>query len=134
MADQWTGDVNSRIEKLSTSEEEDLSQGQQKHSGIGIASFVTSVAAGALMFVLFVIAGVIEITTPGGMSENSVEALIVGFIALAITIALIVATGLGIKGLYIKETRKVFAILGTSISVVFIVVTSLAIIIGINME
>ena len=54
-----------------------------KHSGLGIASFIVSIAAGVCIFFTFVIAGAIEATTPGGMNEESVTATItLGTVAL----------------------------------------------------
>ena len=53
------------------------------HSGLGIASFIISLAAGAALVVLLGIAGVIE-SQPGGMDEESAGAVLVGLL-LALT-------------------------------------------------
>lgn len=87
-----------------------------KHSGLGIASFVTSIVSGILMFALFVIAGVVQASTPGGMDEQSPIAVVVGLGLFAFLFVALVALGLGIGGLLQKERRKLFAILGTVIS------------------
>ena len=116
------------------SEQEALSHTDPKNSGIGIASFVISIAAGIVTFVVFGIAGVIEASTPGGMVENSVEAIMIGLGVIGLSIAGLVALGLGIGGLFQKERKKIFAILGTVLSSAVFVVTVLAVIVGLATE
>jgi len=48
------------------------------HSGMGIAAFITALCGAVLMLGLIVIAGIIETTTPGGMEETSMSAILVG--------------------------------------------------------
>ena len=80
-----------------------------KHSGLGIASFIVSIAAGVCIFFTFVIAGAIEATTPGGMNEESVTAIIIGLLLVIFLFATLVSLGLGIGGLFQKERKKIFA-------------------------
>ena len=89
---------------------------EQKHSGLGVASFITSLVSGILLFLLIVIAGVIEASTPGGMDEKSAAAVIVGLFLFAFLGAAFVALGLGIGGLLQKDRKKIFAILGAVFS------------------
>ncbi len=89
------------------------SAGELKHSGLGIASFVISILSGILMFLLFAIAGVVGATTPGGMDEKSMVAIVIGLSLFAGLFVALLALGLGIGGLLQKERRKLFAILGT---------------------
>ncbi len=103
---------------------------EKKHSGPGIASFITSIVSGLLLFVLFVIAGMIEVSTPGGMDEHSAEAIIIGFIIIFLVLTSLIALGLGIGGLCQKERKKIFAILGTTISTLMILGTLALIAIG----
>ena len=88
----------------------------QKHSGLGIASFIISIVTGVLMFLLIAIAGIMESSTPGGIDENSAEAALIGFLAIGFLLLDLVAIGLGIGGLVQENRKKVFAILGVSFS------------------
>ena len=93
---------------------------EQKHSGIGIASFVISIVAGILIFILLGIAGSLEASTPGGIDENSTEAVMIGLAIIGLLFLNVLAVGLGIGGLLQKERKKIFAILGTVFSSFFI--------------
>ncbi len=106
---------------------------QQKHSGLGIASFITSIVSGILIFLVIVIAGVMEASTPGGIDEESAGAVMVGLFLFAFLGAALVALGLGIGGLLQKERKKIFAILGTVFSAVSFVGTIFIIILGLAM-
>ncbi len=89
---------------------------EQKHSGIGIASFVISILAGILIFIVLGIAGSLEASTPGGIDENSTEAVMVGLAIIGLLLLSVLAVGLGVGGLFQKERKKIFAILGTVFS------------------
>ena len=106
---------------------------EQKHSRLGIASFITSIVSGILIFLVIVIAGVMEASTPGGMDEESAGAVMVGLFLFAFLGAALVALGLGIGGLLQKERKKIFAILGTAFSSVSLVVTIFIMILGLAM-
>lgn len=49
-----------------------------KHSGIGIASFAMSLGILIVTFILVVVAGVMEASTPGGINEESPAAIMLG--------------------------------------------------------
>ena len=102
----------------------------QKHSRLGIASFITSIVSGVLMFLLLVIAGVMETSTPGGMDENSAGAMMVGLFLFAFLGAALVALGLGIGGLIEKDRKKIFAILGTVFAAITVVGTIFILMLG----
>ena len=106
---------------------------EKKHSGLGIASFITSIVSGLLIFLLLVVAGVMEASTPGGIDEESAGAVMVGLFLFAFLGATLVALGLGIAGLLQKERKKIFAILGTVFSALSLVVTIFIMIIGLAM-
>lgn len=91
-------------------------QEEKKHSGIGIASFVLSLIAGVGIFVLFIVAGFIEATTPGGMHEESVEAIMIGLGIIFLFLLELVAIGLGIGAMFSSTRKKLFGILGLSFS------------------
>jgi hypothetical protein len=89
---------------------------EKKHSGIGIASFVISLIAGVGIFALFIAAGVIEASSPGGMHEESAEAIIIGLGIIFLFLMELVAIGLGIGALFSSTRKKLFGILGLSFS------------------
>ncbi|HDS1211800.1 TPA: hypothetical protein QD007_002403 [Shewanella algae] len=106
---------------------------QLKHSGPGIASFVTSILSGIALFITFIVAGTLETTTPGGMDENSMEAVLVGLMIIFMMLVCLVSLGLGIGGLVQKERQKIFAILGTTFSGLIILGTIGLIALGMSM-
>jgi hypothetical protein len=103
---------------------------EQKHSGIGIASFITSVVASILLGLMVVIAGAMEIATPGGLDEKTAAAMVLGLFIIALLVVDIVALGLGIAGLFQKDRKKLFAILGTTFSAATIIGILFLIVIG----
>lgn len=105
---------------------------EQKHSGLGIASFILSLVCGLMIFVLFVVAGVIEVSTPGGMDEKSAAAIIIGLLIFLDFFILLVAIGLGIGGLIQKERKRLFAILGLVFSIGILFTTMLLMLIGLT--
>ncbi|HJX24537.1 MAG TPA: hypothetical protein VJ252_00135 [Chthoniobacterales bacterium] len=126
---------NPDIEQQNTTQELDASGSEaKKHSGIGIASFAISLGAGLGIFLVFVIAGIMETTTPGGMNEKSASAIIVGFSIIGLLFANLVAIGLGLGGLMKKGKKKLFAVLGTVFSSVITLGTIVLIAIGLIMK
>ncbi|WP_447593413.1 hypothetical protein [Aquipseudomonas campi] len=106
---------------------------EQKHSGLGIASFIISIVTGILIFLLFIVAGVIESSTPGGINEESTEAIVLGLFIILMLFINLVAIGLGIGGLCQSERKKIFAILGTIFSSLTTLLAILLIIVGNSM-
>lgn len=101
-----------------------------KHSGLGISSFIISAATGVAMFVLIMLAGVLETTTAGGMDEESVAAVLIGLFMFGFLFIDLLAVGLGIAGLFQKDRKKIFAILGVVIAVATILMTLLLLVVG----
>lgn len=89
---------------------------EQKHSGLGIASFALSLLMGLIILGLVITAGVMEVTTPGGVDEESPQAVVLGCFLIIAMLADLAALGLGIGGLIQKDRKKIFAILGTVFS------------------
>jgi len=100
---------------------------EQKHSGRGIASFITSVVSGLMLLVFFA-------ATRGGVEGGSEEAKMVVFALLAFFITSLIGLGLGIAGLFQIKRKKVFAILGTVISIAVIVGMTSMIMWGLSIE
>ena len=87
-----------------------------KHSGFGVASFIISMGAGLLCLAMFIVAGVMEASTPGGMSEEDPMVMLVGFGILAGGFAMLLGLVFGIAGLFQENRKKIFAILGLLLS------------------
>ncbi|WP_055108906.1 hypothetical protein [Paenibacillus ihumii] len=93
-----------------------------KHSGLGIASFVMSIIAVIGYFAAFfmIIAAIGQaVQNPAYIEQSLMEdpAAILGILALfGAAIINLIALILGIIGLVIKNRKKVFAIIGTILS------------------
>ncbi len=87
-------------------------QGPLKHSGFGISSFIISLASGLLAFAMVVVAGIMESRTPGGMDEESPEAMVVGLGIILAGLLAVLGAVLGIVGCTLPNRNKIFAILG----------------------
>jgi hypothetical protein len=98
-------------------EEEDLPRFRQEppHSGLGIASFALSIFLGLVVFLLIVVAGVLEATNPG-MSNNSPAVMLLGLAFIAALLGDVAALILGAAGLFQENRKKVFALLGVIFS------------------
>lgn len=103
----------------------------ERHSGLGIASSVISIVAGMFILAVVVAAGVLAATTPGGMDKRSLPAMVLGLLIILMVVIDLVAMGLGIGGLCQSGRNKLFAILGTVLSVVIAVGTGTMIVVGI---
>lgn len=103
---------------------------EQKHSGLGVAAFVTSLAMGIAIFVVLVVAGMMQVSTPGGLQDESTSAMVVGLFIILFLGLDVVAAGLGIAGLMQRDRRKVFAVLGVIFATTTILGTLFLIILG----
>lgn len=85
-----------------------------KHSGPGIAALIVAVLAGLWLFIMLVIAGVVESASPGGMDPDSGEAILIGLGLIASAAAGFLGLGLGIAGLV--QPQRVYPIIGSILS------------------
>jgi hypothetical protein len=106
---------------------------EPKHSGLGIASFISSIFSGIFLFLIFVVAGVMEASTSGGLDEESPAAIVIGLCMFAFLFVALVALGLGIGGLIQKDRNKLFAVLGTVFSACAFLGTLALVLIGLAM-
>src|SRR5262245_8892875 len=84
-----------------------------KHSGLGVASFVLGLLAGLGIFILIVVAAVMEAKRPGALdNEKAPETMLVGLMAIAALGGVVLGLILGIAGLVQRDRKKLFAILG----------------------
>ncbi|WP_410512094.1 hypothetical protein PaeBR_18920 [Paenibacillus sp. BR2-3] len=102
-----------------------------KHSGPGIASFVISIVTLIGYIVSFIIAGAMAssiLDEFGEMSNDSSQAfLFLGLVVLGLAALNVIGVVLGIIGLSLRNRRKVFAIIGTIINAIIILVFMLLI-------
>lgn len=115
---------------------------RRKHSGPGIASFIVSLTMYVLCILLLIgaVATVTDLIDPttGAIDTAGVEALLektpsfalIGLGFMAAAVGQLIALVLGIIGLAQKERGKVFAILGTVFSGLFVGVIGLIMLIG----
>jgi hypothetical protein len=94
---------------------------EKKHSGLGIASFITIIVSGILFFCGIGILWLVKVSTPGGVERIYANGMLIGVSYYTILLASLIALGLGIGGLFQKERKKIFAILGIVFSAVTIV-------------
>ena len=100
-----------------------------KHSRLGIASFLTSIAA----VVSFIGAIVIGVTHPEGVDPDTPAALWSGAVAiLALTLGA-VAIALGIAGLSQKKRKKFLVIWALVLSVLVVAVLGFLLVLGQSM-
>jgi hypothetical protein len=92
----------------------------RKHSGLGMASFVISIIAALITFVLVVMAGVMTARAGGQMDEQSPQAVVVGCSILAAGFLYLIGIGLAIGALFQRNRHKVFPILGLVLNIVFL--------------
>jgi hypothetical protein len=92
----------------------------RRHSGLGIASFVVSIIAALIVFVLVVMAGVMTVRSGGQMDEESPEAVVIGCSIFAGCMLYFIGIGLAIGGLFQRNRYKVFPVLGLVLNILFL--------------
>lgn len=98
-----------------------------KHSGIGIASFIISVLSLTALIAVFVIIAIA--VTSGGFKKGSIE--MGAGLALVLTWLLtLIGLGLGIAGALVKNTKKVFSVLGIVFSASTIIISVAVVVLG----
>lgn len=107
---------------------------EKKHGGLGIASFIIALVAGFAMFAVFGIAGYLQMSTEGGMTEESPAAALVGLAMMGDGLLVLLGLGLGIAGLFQADRKKLFAVLGVAINALIIIGTAGLMIIGMMAE
>lgn len=101
-----------------------------RHSGIGIASFVIALLCGVASFVTIGIAGVMETSQPGGMDPESPATVLVGLAIIACGMGFALGLVLGIVGLCLPNTNRLFAGLGVGFNVVAMLGLGMLMLIG----
>lgn len=105
----------------------------EHHSGIGIASFIISIVSGVSLIALFLLS-VILAPSVEGFDENSKEAMILGLLLFACLFVLLLGIGLGIGGLFQKNRKRLFAILGLFVSALVLLGSVSLVMVGSTLE
>ena len=105
-------------------------QGQSK---LGIASLAISIFTAIGIFILVLIAGVMESSDIGGIDEESAGAIILGLFIFGFSFLDLLGLGLGIAGIFQKKRERITAIVGTIISSATLIITISIIGIGLAM-
>ena len=105
-------------------------QGQSK---LGIASLLISIFTAIALFIVCIIAGVIDSNTYGGIDEESAAAIILGLFICGFWFLDLVAIGLGIAGIFQHIRNRITAIIGTIIAVATLIISVSLVLIGFAM-
>lgn len=90
---------------------------------LGITSLVISILTALGLFMVFLIAGVMESNTMGGLDEESAGVIIIGILIFGFGFLDLLAMGLGIAGIFQKTRDRITAIIGTIISSATLIIT-----------
>ena len=104
-----------------------------RHSGMGIASFVIGLLASVATLAVFAYAGYAQVTTPGGISETSPVAMLIGLVILGCGGLLFLGLILGIAALFQSDRRRVFGVLGLLVNGVVLGGAAALIALGLSM-
>ena len=107
---------------------------ERKVSVPGVISTAIAILGGSGIFTLFIIAGYLEESTPGGVPEDSPILVQIGIALVAMVALIFIGIILGIVGSFQSNTKKLFSVLGTVLNLVVFLGTIAAIIIGSMME
>jgi hypothetical protein len=103
------------------------------HSGLGVASFLITLAMGIFVFVLVLLAGILESKSENGIDEDSPVAFVLGLAIMGGLMVNLLGMGLGIGGLCQHDRKKLFAGLGLGFGTVVLLGIGVLFIIGLAM-
>ncbi|RMF93532.1 MAG: hypothetical protein D6736_01645 [Nitrospinota bacterium] len=92
----------------------------KRHSGLGTASAVIALVLVVTFFELFLIVGAITKTSADLLAEDSSVTITIALLIILGLAASLVGIGLGIAGIFHRNRRKIFAILGVIFNVVLL--------------
>jgi len=102
-----------------------------KHSGLGIASLIVSIFAAVSEFTLIVAAGIMGASSHGGIDENEIGVMILGFFIIGGFMLALSGFILGLAGLFQKYRKKIFPALGLAFNIIIMTAVAGLILIGI---
>ena len=103
-----------------------------RHSGAGISAFVLGIVNLVLAVIAITAAGYFEAVTEGGMSEESPEAIIIGFLVISVGLLSLLGAGFGIEGIVQKNRRRRLTVLGLVFNVTALVIILVPLVIGLT--
>ena len=92
----------------------------KRHSGLGTASAIIALVLVISFFELFLIVGAITKTSADLLTEDSSVTITIALLVILGLAASLVGIGLGIAGVFQRNRRKVFALLGVLFNAVII--------------
>ena len=104
----------------------------EKHSGVGFASYVTSIVASAGILFFYAVSAYMHVAAGGKVDEGASGAMIVGLCTTLFFVMLLISFGFGVAGLLQKNKKKTFALLGTFFSSVVFLITFIIVVIGVT--
>lgn len=119
--------------RAGTVERQPMSGIGRRQSGLGIASFVLAIVAGVTALALVVIAGVMEASSPGGMDEESPQAIIVGLGIFGVLGLSMLGVGLGVGGLVQADRSRAFGAIGLILNILVILGLGGIMVVGMTM-
>ena len=99
-----------------------------------MVSLVLAITSALISFLIVLIAGVWEVSAPGGVDENSAAAVLLGLTLFGSLGINLVSLGLGIAGIVQKRRNRVFAFIGTSIAAASFVISVSIIVAGMFLD
>lgn len=106
--------------KKKKSTQNEAPQATSKGFNFGMVSFIIGGLMGFLLFVLFVLTGIIDASTPGGIPDDGPILEVIGLFVILGVFACVVGVGLGIAGLFQKNQKKRWSVLGLIINALII--------------
>jgi hypothetical protein len=104
---------------------------ENKHSGLGIASFILSLIAGLSLFGTLVVTAIVQARNPE--ASQSFKAIL-GLTFIGLTLFDVLAVALGVAAVFQKQRKKIFGVLGLSFSSLIIIGMTAMIIFGLAMR
>jgi hypothetical protein len=114
-------------------EDDDFDRRPSAFSALGVLSFAAVLVSGFALFVLFILAGILENSREGGIDENSPEAMVLGLALFAGLGGDLLGIGLGIGGLCQPGKSKLLSGLGVGFGVAILLGTFFLILLGLLM-
>ncbi len=91
--------------------------GSYRQSGLGIASLILSILIGIMLFVAICVAGFMEASTSGGVSDDSPILVLIGLFVIAGMFGNFVGIVLAAVGLAQKNRAKTVSVIGLSLNI-----------------
>ena len=105
-----------------------------KHSLLGVISFITVVVSGLVLFADICLAGYLEVTTPGGIDEESPITVVVGLVLIGMVLVNLLGGVLGFASFFESGKKKIFGILGFLFCGILVMGTIGLVVLGLVMQ